>query len=351
MEAPPKLSLSSDEFQNCSRALEFFNKKLQNHQLIETRKYDLNQPNLQSCVLWLLITSIWGRIVTMMKLFLLYKSNFCIPYLYVISNHLVYSNWTSIFLSTVVSYRRFTSVYSHTRSPVMHYRCPPIVMLTCLVENGKVVKCDDYFQEEDGPRKFGNIFVTTNLMVKTESSLALRLLAVTKTEQFTYLATQASVVFMCAAAVVIRRATTFGSSHSPSRLARAQCSGGHINRPRDLQKNIQSVTWCIAGIGRTGTYCVIHDTVQRILAGDMTALDVVNTLAVHRSQREEMVKNSEQYCFCHDAVVDALEELISGYNAETRLSSSASNGEDVERQRVREASDETPHQDRRPRVH
>ena len=47
-----------------------------------------------------------------------------------------------------------------------------------------------------------------------------------------------------------------------------------------------------AGIGRTGTYCVIHDTVQRILAGDMTALDVVNTLAVHRSQREEMVKNS-----------------------------------------------------------
>ena len=46
----------------------------------------------------------------------------------------------------------------------------------------QVVKCDDYFQEEDGPRKFGNISVTTKLMVKTESSLVLRLLEVTKTE-------------------------------------------------------------------------------------------------------------------------------------------------------------------------
>lgn len=83
----------------------------------------------------------------------------------------------------------------------------------------------------------------------------------------------------------------------------------------------------------------------------MTALDVVNILAVHRSQREDVVKNLEQYYFCHEAVVDALEELISGYNAETRLSSSTSNAEDGERQRVREACDETPRQDKCPRVH
>ena len=41
------------------------------------------------------------------------------------------------------------------------------------------VKCDDYFQQEDGPRKFGNISVITKQMAKTESSLVMRLLEVT----------------------------------------------------------------------------------------------------------------------------------------------------------------------------
>ncbi|KAJ8431434.1 hypothetical protein Cgig2_014927 [Carnegiea gigantea] len=209
---------------------------------------------------------------------------------------------------------------------VLQYRCPAIVMLTCLVDQTQFVKCDDYFQQEDGPRKFGNISVITKQMAKTESSLVLRLLEVTKAK----------------------------SEEPPLSVL-------HIHYPDWPDHSVPEDTLAIReilkrtynlspGVGRTGTYCVIHDTIQRILAGDMTALDVVNTLAVFRSQREEMVQNLDQYFYCHEAVVDALEEVISGYNAENKLSSSAGNGEDVETKRVREPCDETPHQDKRPRV-
>ncbi|KAL2936300.1 Protein-tyrosine-phosphatase PTP1 [Bienertia sinuspersici] len=185
---------------------------------------------------------------------------------------------------------------------VLQYRCPAIVMLTRLVDNYRV-KCDNYFEAENGPREFGDISVVIKWMKSTENSLVLRHLEVTKAEseepplsvlhiQYPEWPDHGVPTDSVAIREIFKRTYHVSSSVGPI------------------------VVHCSAGIGRTGTYCTIHDTITRILVGDMSALDFARTVEVFRSQRIGMVQTPEQFKYCYKVVIDELEELVSKHNPE-----------------------------------
>jgi protein tyrosine phosphatase len=187
---------------------------------------------------------------------------------------------------------------------VLQNRCPVIIMLTRLIDNNMTEKCGDYFQSENGPREFGNICILTKWVKTTDTSLVLRHIEVNYKE----------------------------SDDPPLSVL-------HIQYPewpdhgvpkdtitvREIFKRIYNIpatlgpiiVHCSAGIGRTGTYCAIHNTIQRILIGDLSATDLGKTVSIFRSQRMGMVQTWDQYLLCYKAIIQELEELISDSNTQT----------------------------------
>ncbi|KAL1212446.1 Protein-tyrosine-phosphatase PTP1 [Cardamine amara subsp. amara] len=183
---------------------------------------------------------------------------------------------------------------------VLQQHCPVIVMLTRLVDNYRTVKCGDYFQAEDGPREFGNISIMTKWSKTTDTSLMLRNLEVNYKEDQPMSVLHIQYLEWPDHGVP---RDTVAVREILKRLYQVPPSLGPI------------IVHCSAGIGRTGTYCAIHNTIQRILAGDMSALDLAKTVAIFRSQRDGMVQTMDQYFFCYTAIVDELEDLTAGTDA------------------------------------
>ncbi|KAJ0475440.1 putative protein-tyrosine-phosphatase [Helianthus annuus] len=184
---------------------------------------------------------------------------------------------------------------------VLQNHCPAIVMLTKLVDDNKKVKCGEYFQAEDGPRMFGNICTVTRNIPTTDSLLVLCHMLVNREEsedpplpvwhiRYPEWPDHEVPPDTLAVREIFKRVWHIPSSKGPI------------------------VVHCSAGIGRTGTYCGVHNTIQRILVGDMSALDLVKTIRTFRDQRMGMVQTLDQYVFCHDAIIDVLEDLISESN-------------------------------------
>ncbi|XP_057836833.1 protein-tyrosine-phosphatase PTP1 isoform X2 [Cryptomeria japonica] len=182
---------------------------------------------------------------------------------------------------------------------IIQHRCPVIVMLTQLIDNYKVVKCADYFPaEEESSRTFGRISVTNTSLKISPNSIAVRLFNVKYVE----------------------------SEEPPLSVLHLQYADWpdhgvpeSTNSVRELVKMLYLippnlgpfVVHCSAGIGRTGAFCTVSHTIHRILEGDLSAIDISETIRQFRTQRIGMVQTREQYSFCYAAIVDELEDLIS----------------------------------------
>ncbi|XP_012081087.1 protein-tyrosine-phosphatase PTP1 isoform X2 [Jatropha curcas] len=308
-DSPPKLSLSTDQHKYCSRALQFFKEKLQTpdritqefahlqttrttpSQMARSCKVALDNVNVSKNRYMDVLPFDQNRVVL----------NPCKDYR---ASAQGYINASLITTSSSENISRFIA----TQGPLPHtfedfwemiiqHHCPVIVMLTRLVDNYKIVKCGDYFQSEDGPRDFGNISLVSKWVRTTDTSLVLRNL-------------ESEELPMSVLHIQYPEWPDHGVPKDTVAVREI------LKRVFQVPPNLGPVVvHCSAGIGRTGTYCTIHNTIQRILVGDMSALDIANTVATFRSQRVGMVQTMDQYFFCYKAIIDELEDLISGCNS------------------------------------
>ncbi|KAK6939789.1 Tyrosine-specific protein phosphatase, PTPase domain [Dillenia turbinata] len=321
-EYPAKPSLTADQVHHCSEALKFFRDKLQKpHQIKqEFQSSQASRPRpsdiMRSCSVSLdganLNKNRYTDVIPFDKNRVVLNS--CKDHRPSASGYINASYITTTSSEGISRFIATQGPLPHTFEDfwqmVLENRCPVIVMLTRLVDNFKVfcldfqtVKCGDYFQAEDGPREFGNICVATKWTTTTDTSLELRLLEVNHKESEVPPLSVLHIQYPEWPDHGVPR-DTFAVREILRRACHVPPSLGPI------------VVHCSAGIGRTGTYCTIHNTIQRILIGDMSSLDIMKTVSTFRSQRIGMVQTMDQFVFCHDAIVDELEDLLSDYNKE-----------------------------------
>lgn len=312
---PPKISLTPDQFNYCSEALKLFSQKLQMPDEIN-REFSHLQANritpsemMRRCTVGFnganldknrysdVIPFDTNRVVL----------NSCKDYRPTAKGYINASFVTTSSSENISKFIATQGPLPHTYEDfwemVIQCHCPVIVMLTRLVDNYKTVKCGDYFQAENGPRQFGNICIDTKWIQETETSLLIRNLEVNSKESED---PPLSVLH-------IQYPEWPDHGVPTDTLAVREI----LKRVLQVPVNIGPIlVHCSAGIGRTGTYCAIHNTVQRILIGDMSALDLANTISMFRSQRIGMVQTMDQYFFCYKAIVDELKELISDFSSE-----------------------------------
>jgi len=76
------------------------------------------------------------------------------------------------------------------------------------------------------------------------------------------------------------------------------------------------VVHCSAGIGRTGTFCVVHSTLEKIRAEvakdpqKEPTVNIIETILHLRKQRSSMVQTVEQYEFCYLAINEGVRVIL-----------------------------------------
>ncbi|KAH9537671.1 hypothetical protein CY35_16G065300 [Sphagnum magellanicum] len=183
-------------------------------------------------------------------------------------------------------------------SMVLQQQCPVIVMLTCIVV-GNQKKCAHYFPPDtEQTQAYGHISVTNKSTTMNQCSIARRILEVQDIKS-----AEPPITVVHYEYLDWPDTSTPSSTRAVRELVRALYSIPPQAGP--------FVVHCSAGIGRTGTFCTIDHTLRRILAGDLTAINIENTVRQFRLQRDGMVQTPKQYRFCYEAVLDELNDYVS----------------------------------------
>ncbi|KAK9919918.1 hypothetical protein M0R45_028492 [Rubus argutus] len=305
---PRRAVLTGDQHKYCSKALKFFSDKLEEpRQIIEEfRKINAKaRAELKTCNV-ALSSANWSKnrydnVVPFDQNRVVLKDSSTRGRDYINASFI--TTTSSRFIATQGP---LPNTYEDFWEMVIQYRCPVVIMLTSF----DMDTCGDYFQAED-ERQFGNVSVVTKWIRSSKSSdanssLVLRLLEAKYKED-------SEEPPMSVLHVQYPEWPDHGVPTDT--VAVRQILKGLIYQvaPPELGP---IVVHCSAGIGRTGTYCTIHDTMKRILSGDMSALDLTDSVATFRSQRDGMVQTLKQYWFCYSAIIDELLELISDHQDE-----------------------------------
>ncbi|CAK9208557.1 unnamed protein product [Sphagnum jensenii] len=183
-------------------------------------------------------------------------------------------------------------------SMVLQQQCPVIVMLTGVVV-GNQKKCAHYFPPDtEQTQAYGHISVTNKSTTMNQCSIARRILEVQDIKSAEPPITVVHYEYL----------DWPDFSTPPSTLAVRELVRALYSIPPQAGP---FVVHCSAGIGRTGTFCTIDHTLRRILAGDLTAINIENTVRQFRLQRDGMVQTQKQYRFCYEAVLDELNDYVS----------------------------------------
>ncbi|KAJ8031933.1 Tyrosine-protein phosphatase 10D [Holothuria leucospilota] len=167
-----------------------------------------------------------------------------------------------------------------------------IVMVTQLMENGKI-KCHQYWPDEgEGPVRYGEIVVNP-MKVQKEQLWTIRKFQITK-------------------GPVTRTVTHFNFIAWPDH--------GVPERPDDLIKFVQAVreckkmdgkpvvVHCSAGVGRTGTFISLDHLMSAMKEKD--EVDIYGMVRSMRMNRCMMVQTESQYIFIHQCVMALLEGSV-----------------------------------------
>lgn len=176
--------------------------------------------------------------------------------------------------------------------------CSVIVMLTRLVENGNRLKCDRYFPEPDIPLNAGDFRISLYDITETPELTTRDLKIEYKGEkrnvyQFQY---------------------TAWPDHGLPPSTQAFLNLMHLTNDRNITKG-PIVVHCSAGIGRSGVFCAVHSTIEKLKydlshGNTNSTFNMLKVILHLRSQRPGMIQTKEQYEFCYRAIYEESQKIL-----------------------------------------